>query len=275
MLYIQCTQCGYSNPVKSETILFCETCNKKLQNNFKDWHKMHPDKTFDDFSKQYCINEFDLAVQNLETKTRKGNNKVLAIVAGVTLVIIAILGLTGYFVAKKYLDQNLKTKTSQTLLTSSWKEVQIGKSALQLHLPFILTKQEISLPETAKNMIDTMESYSHLSDNGFKVMVSVANYKDGVETNLDGAIAGSIGEMQKMQGISDFKWNRNDTVIGTLKGAMSVVNFKLLTYPMEVKLLTVCDKNILYQIFTQYSEDDETGKKASERIISSATIKEN
>ncbi len=273
MLYIRCTQCGYNNPVKSETILFCENCNKKLQNNFKDWHKIHPDKTFDDFSKQYCISEFDLAVQNLETKSRKGTNKVLLIIAVAVSVILVILGLTAYFVVKKYLDKNLKTQTSQTLLASSWKEFQVGKSALYLHLPFTLTTQDIPLPETAENLIDTMESYAHLSDKGFKVMVSIANYKEGVEANLEGAVAGSIGEMQKMQSVSDFKWNRADTVIGSLKGVMSVVNFKLLTYPMEVKLLTVCDKNILYQIFTQYSKDDETGKKASEKIISSATIK--
>lgn len=275
MLYIRCTQCGYNNPVKSETILFCENCSKKLQNNFKDWHKIHPEKTFDDFSKQYCISEFDLAVQNLETKSRKGTNKVLLIVAGAVLAILVILGLTGYFVAKKYLDKNLKTQTPQTLLASSWKEFQVGKSALYLHLPFSLTKQEIPLPETAENLIDTMESYAHLSDNGFKVMVSIAKYKEGIEANLEGAVAGSIGEIQKMQGISEFKWNREDTVVGSLKGTMSIVNFKLLTYPMEVKLLTVCDRNILYQIFTQYSKDDETGKKASEKIISSANIKGN
>lgn len=275
MLYIRCTQCGYNNPVKSETILFCENCSKKLQNNFKDWHKIHPEKTFDDFSKQYCISEFDLAVQNLETKSRKGTNKVLLVVAGAVLAILAILGLTGYFIAKKYLDKNLKTQTSQTLLASSWKEFQVGKSALYLHLPFSLTKQEIPLPETAENLIDTMESYAHFSDNGFKVMVSIAKYKEGIEANLEGAVAGSIGEIQKMQGISEFKWNREDTVVGSLKGAISIVNFKLLTYPMEVKLLTVCDRNILYQIFTQYSKDDETGKNASEKITSSATIKEN
>ncbi len=275
MLYIKCTQCGFNNPVKSETILFCESCNKKLEHNFKDWHKMHPDKTFDDFSKQYCISEFDLNVQNLPAQNRKRTFRVAAIILGSAFVFLIILGAVGYYVGKRYLDENFKTQTNQTLLTESWKEVQIGKSDLQLKLPFALEKQEIPLPEAAKNMIDTMESYSHLSDNGFKVMVSVANYKEGIETNLDGAVAGSIGEMQKMQGTSDFKWNRTDTLIGSLKGAMSVVNFKLLTYPMEVKLLTVCNKNILYQIFTQYSEDDETGKKASERIISSATIKKN
>lgn len=275
MLYIRCTQCGYNNPVKSETILFCENCSKKLQNNFKDWHKIHPEKTFDDFSKQYCISEFDLAVQNLPAQNRKKTFRVAAIVLGCAFVFLIILGAIGYYFGKRYLDENFKTKTNQTLLTSSWKEIRIGKSDLQLKLPFDLEKQEIPLPEAAKNMIDTMESYAHLSDNGFKVMVSIAKYKEGIEANLEGAVAGSIGEIQKMQGISEFKWNREDTVVGSLKGTMSIVNFKLLTYPMEVKLLTVCDRNILYQIFTQYSKDDETGKKASEKITSSATIKEN
>jgi hypothetical protein len=235
---------------------------------------MHPDKIFEDFSRQYCITEFDLAVQNLPIQSRKRRLKVVAIVFASSLAILGVLGATGYILTKKYLDKNLKTETTQSILTSSWNDIQIGKSALQLSLPFNLSKQEIPLPEAAKSLIDTMESYSHLSDNGFKVMVSVANYKEGIEANLDGAIAGSVGEMQNMQGINDFKWDRIDTTISSLKGCIAIVNFKLLTYQMEVKLLTVCNKNIIYQVYTQYSKDDETGKKAADRILASATIGE-
>ena len=55
--YLACTHCGHYNKLKSATLLFCEKCNKKLPNNFKDWQKQYSDKSFEDYQKEVCIEE--------------------------------------------------------------------------------------------------------------------------------------------------------------------------------------------------------------------------
>ena len=273
MLYIPCTHCGYNNAVKSETTLFCEKCSKKLMNNFIDWHKVHPDKTFNDFSKIHCISEFDIEARQ---KPAKKNNtiKIVAIVLISIFVFLAIIGTVGFYFGKKFLDANLSTTTSASVLSGNWKRTAIGSSGLEIELPFALDKQPINLSDTVAGMINTVESFAHMSDKGFKVITFFSVYKEGIEANLDGAVQGCVAQVQQLQGISDFSWNRTDTIVGNKNAAIVNLQYKLLVYPIRIKAMIVCDGNHLWQLITQYSDDDESGKKASEKILASVEIKE-
>ena len=57
MHYIKCQKCGKLNQVTIETLLFCSHCNKKLENNFRDWHKLNENLNFEDFKNAQCIFE--------------------------------------------------------------------------------------------------------------------------------------------------------------------------------------------------------------------------
>lgn len=51
---LKCKNCGHQNPIKSEYLIFCEKCNKKIENNYRDWQIRNPDKTFDDYKSLFC-----------------------------------------------------------------------------------------------------------------------------------------------------------------------------------------------------------------------------
>lgn len=57
MCFLKCNKCGHLNEVKSEYLVFCQKCNRKLENNFQDWKVKNPDKTFDDFKELICVSE--------------------------------------------------------------------------------------------------------------------------------------------------------------------------------------------------------------------------
>lgn len=67
MHYLKCNNCGHYNEVKTEYLVFCSNCNKKLDNNYSDWTKRNSDKTFDDFKQQFCTTE--------KTNTEKSAHK--------------------------------------------------------------------------------------------------------------------------------------------------------------------------------------------------------
>lgn len=54
MDYLICDFCGSSNEVKSEYLTFCNNCEKKLPNNFSEWQKDHPDKSFEQYKTAVC-----------------------------------------------------------------------------------------------------------------------------------------------------------------------------------------------------------------------------
>lgn len=49
MHYLKCSKCGHFNEIKSEYQVFCQNCDKKMDNNFADWKKGNPEKSFEDF----------------------------------------------------------------------------------------------------------------------------------------------------------------------------------------------------------------------------------
>jgi hypothetical protein len=60
MFYIKCTKCGHFNEVKTEYMVFCSNCHKKLETNYSDWTKLNPDKTFDDYKQIICTTEINV-----------------------------------------------------------------------------------------------------------------------------------------------------------------------------------------------------------------------
>ena len=65
------------------------------------------------------------------------------------------------------MDTNFSTSTNKTIMTQNWNRLAIGNSGLSLELPFKLDKQPLTLPESTLIMIDTYESFWHVSDKGF------------------------------------------------------------------------------------------------------------
>lgn len=270
MLYIKCTHCNHHNAVKSESILFCEKCNRKLQPNFKEWHKAHPGKSFDDFSKLYCLSEFDISQSPVSIKRGISTKKYILIV-----LIVIFAGTGAFFGIRKYLNKSVATRTSESILSEKWTKTEIGNSGLLMELPFQLEKQDIPLSQFTANMIDSMEGYSHISGRGFKVVAFHTVYKKGIEASLDGAVNGAVNEIQKIQGISNFRWDQTPTTVNSKNAALVTISYKILEYPVRIKTLIVCSNNKIWQVISQYSEDDITGAKASEKILNSVEIKDN
>lgn len=57
MHYLNCNNCGHFNEVKTEYLVFCAKCNKKLDNNYSEWTKHNSDKSFEDYKRLICTTE--------------------------------------------------------------------------------------------------------------------------------------------------------------------------------------------------------------------------
>jgi hypothetical protein len=273
MYYLKCSNCNFYNPLKVESVLFCEKCNKKLEHNFKDWQKKHLDNSFNEFVKVHCISEEDFQALNTTSgKNKKHKGKTIAIIAISIFSFLILIGVIGFYTVRKVMDHTFQTQTDKSILTENWKHTKIGISNLSLDLPFSIKKQEIKLSSQVMLMIDTTESFSNNSEKGFKVVTFYTKYKQGTEANLDGAINGAINELKNLQGATDLTWNQTSHPVGSKNGTLVSVKYKLVFYNIEVKALIVCESNQLWQVITQFSSEDIIGRKAADKILESIEI---
>ena len=94
MYYLKCKHCNHLNEVKSEYLVVCGLCNRKLEDNYKDWKVKHPEKSFEDFQREVCLTEEQVKKGNMMKPTgKKGNKKgLIAGCIGGILVILMVAG---------------------------------------------------------------------------------------------------------------------------------------------------------------------------------------
>ena len=76
MHYLACDHCLHPNEVKSEYLTFCEKCGKKIQNNFTEWQKENPGRSFEEFKNTVCRTAI-LHWEPEEIQPRQKKNKLL------------------------------------------------------------------------------------------------------------------------------------------------------------------------------------------------------
>ena len=107
MHFLKCNQCGHFNDIKSEYLVFCSKCGKKLNNNYPDWKKRNPDKSFDDFKQLFCTmekNEPSLSISK-QKDSKKRKKQLYGILSGICIiVIIVIFTLFGRYGGEKFAD---------------------------------------------------------------------------------------------------------------------------------------------------------------------------
>ena len=169
MYYLKCSNCGHLNDARSEYLIFCSNCDKKLQNNYSDWKRRNSEKSFNDFKKLICISDDDIQ----RTPVKKVH-KIRGLKYWIGFILLfgiayAVGELWGEAIAK-FLRSEI---TSREVLHSKWIKESYGSYGLTVETPVKLTKGELAIPENVRQLIDQMDTYTYLSAKGFKVMIKL------------------------------------------------------------------------------------------------------
>ena len=98
MYYLKCKHCNHLNEVKSEYLVVCGLCNRKLEDNYKDWKVKHPEKSFEDFQREVCLTEEQVKKGNMMKPTgKKGNKKglIAGSIGGILVILMVALVING------------------------------------------------------------------------------------------------------------------------------------------------------------------------------------
>jgi len=272
MYYLKCENCGFLNEVKSEYLVFCTGCDKKLPNNFRNWQSHNfEEKSFDDYKKAVCISEEDITV---ETKTTKKSGKKGVIYWIAFVVAFAIFSFIGHFAGVRISNFFSSEKTDKEILEQNWVRESYGNYGLTVETPVKMGKGEIEIPDNAKKVIDEMNIYNYNSARGFKVVINSIKYNASIGVaNLQGGADGAINGIKAMPGVTDLNYSEKPTSNSNISGIEQNGTFKIKGVDGEFINSIFTEGLVAWQVMVIYQSDDEVGRKAAKRVMESIEIK--
>jgi hypothetical protein len=270
MYFVKCNNCGNLNEFRSEYQIFCSACNKKLRDNYPDWIRVNPDRSFDDFLKIVTINSDEIP---LVTHQEKSFSIPKSVKAGLGVIISFIifysLGQIGSDALIKYFN---KESTDKEVLEMKWAEKQYG-SGMSVATPMELTKEELPLPDEIRILTDKADMYQS-GTKGLKVMINCFIYKPDVgELSLEGAALGAVAEFSRQKGVSDLYYKQEGFDKGNVNGFIQKGEFKFKGIHCEFINTGFMSGLNLWNVLVTYQAHDEVGRIASQRIIESIDFK--
>jgi len=270
MHFIKCTNCGHLNEIKSEYLIFCSSCNKKLENNYPDWIKTNPKKNLEDYKKLMCISEEAIQQIAINTKPNKAKGIKYGIGFAIVFAIFYVLAQLGGEEIVKLFNYE---KTSKEVLDQEWIKQTCGNFGLSVETPFVMTKTDLPLPENVRGVIDVMDVYDYMTEKGFKVLINSIKYSPAIgSVNLPGAASGSVNEMQKQPGVTDFDYAEEEINKGSIPGIKQTGTYKQNGISVEFINTGFAEGLILWQVVVVYQSQDEVGQIAAKRVIESIEI---
>lgn len=157
MHYIKCSKCGQLITVKSEFMVLCPSCNKKLDNSFREWQSKNPNKPFTTYLSEVCVNE--LAIKGVDQQKRitkkigiTRNLKRMSVALIVALIaVVAAVG--GYW----FYQESQKGASIKAIMDDTWKINYYQDLGVTLKFPFALN--EVSqMSDTASMVVDSTQT---------------------------------------------------------------------------------------------------------------------
>jgi hypothetical protein len=273
MYFLKCNKCGQLNEVKNEYLVFCTSCNKKLDSNFYDWQKRNPDSSLADFKRLVCVTEAEIPKTVPETKSNKPKSLKYWIGFAVAFAIFYAIGQFGGEAIVRFFKSE---KTSKEVLSQKWIRETYGSYGLTVETPARLTKGDLPLTEEVKQYITDMDVYNYISAKGFKIMINSIKYDKSVESvDLQGAANGSVDELKLQEGITDVVYTEKALTKNDIPGFIQNGTYKHKGNSFEFINTGFASKLNLWQVFVVFQPDDAVGRTASERVIESIEIKLN
>lgn len=271
--FLICNNCGNLNELKSEYMVFCTFCGKKMANNFTEWQRRNPGKTFDDYRLSVGVAEDQLPPENPH---KKNKSKSRSLKQKITIVVVAVLAATiGTIIGDKIIDsyRNKNKKDKTEVLNQEWTKKTYGTNGITLEIPWELSKMPIQSQMTElKEYVEYFEMYQNSDKESVKVVLSSARYKPEVVVNLQGAADGTIYGLKSQENVSDFIYDEKPYLLDSIPGYIQTGTFKLKGEPVEFTILGFNYKQDYKQIVVSVKKDDSDAKKIAERIIKSIQL---
>ncbi len=276
--YLKCNNCGYYNKITSEYKILCNSCNKKLDNSFKEWIKSNKNKSFQDYQNEICLTSEQIDdISNI--KPEKNNKKlkkiILLIIAIICLIGLILLG--NYFYKTYYSNDNSlysslkETIDSKDLYESEW-QTDIYDNIISINSPVKLTiNEELAEKIITVQMRSFINKYSlyAYSKKNIQIALILIDYSNLMPLNIDMVKEGMLYEMQNQIGVKNFKYNENLVSFSDENGYLIKGEYSIQDNNLNFTTLLFFHNNKSYTLLINFDKDDYYCSLIAEKILNS------
>ena len=275
MYYLKCKHCNHLNEVKSEYLVVCGLCNRKLEDNYKDWKVKHPEKSFEDFQREVCLTEEQVKKGNMMKPTgKKGNKKglIAGCIGGILVILMVALVINGM---KNSYDELYGDNDTPVLEQQWYTGTYAGGVSLATPKAMKSAGSMINkLPEEVRPLIKEMQTFSY-KGNGLEFMYLYTEYTPEVgQVDLAGAANGGLNQLKSQPGVFDLKNDIAYVEEGDLSGVVMQGTYVQRGTEYEFKITLYTTGLKLYQFISSNKKGDDTARGVVRRIYDSLKISE-
>lgn len=138
MHYIKCSHCGKLVEIKSQYMVFCPACNKKMDNSYAEWNKRNPGQSYEKYLSELAVS--DTALEGVREQRKigraivRGKAAKRAVIALGIAVLVTVLGFGGYWAWARY----NRSASINALLNKAWQISYYDDLGATLKFPFPL-----------------------------------------------------------------------------------------------------------------------------------------
>ncbi|HEX5002108.1 MAG TPA: hypothetical protein VFW78_06405 [Bacteroidia bacterium] len=266
MAQLVCTHCGFANEVRSEYLILCNNCGKKLGGTFNEWKKEHPGKSFNAYKEYLDAEHLKIQAETEGGKVREKN----AGIAGTITTVVLIVVLVGAYLYRSnrlsFFSQTVGT-TPSSILKGEWKRYTCGRFGLSVMLPGKMKEIKESEAEAGTET----ESFHYDSGSGLEGTFRAQNHNI-VTTDLETAVNRAVNRIVNKPGVSDVNYNAAPVSSGDLQGLLIEGTFNEEGYMMSFYCAVYVKTSLEWEVTVRHLKGDENGAEAAQRILDSVEI---
>lgn len=272
--YLICNHCSHPNEIKSEYMVLCSHCGKRMNNNFTEWKLSNAGKSFDEYKMLVGITDQQISATKPEKKN-KGSFKSKSLKEKILIVVVTLVAASiGAWLGSTAINALLNGKKTAEFSDSQWVKRTYGDFGLSLEAPWVLipSREELPLEAQVDAVIEKMQTFENPTED-FKVMANSIKYRPEIgEVNFRGGADGAINGMKNVEGVTNFVYDEEPYSSGNIPGVIQKGNYKLNNVNVEfINVMLMQDLNA-WQVNILYKTNDDVAKKAAERIVKSIKV---
>lgn len=278
--YIKCSQCGDLVEVKSEYMVFCPSCRRKLENSYVAWRGRHPEGDFAAYLSEVSVSE--TALEGLSEQRRIGRaigrGRVLRRVAVAVGIAVAatVLGMAGYWAWSRY----GASSSIRGLLDRAWQIAYYEDLGATLKFPFPLE------PEGAFSADSLQRENDRLAGDSLQRQVVVGavsrrwvepetvsvtacriDYQPDFGVDRDIATRQILLSMLQENGLQGFEFYRNDYSVPNLRARSLSGSYLLGVEAFEFRALMAQEGHTVWYFMVAYRRSEPEGLLVAERFF--------
>ena len=260
--------------MKSEYLVVCGLCNRKLEDNYKDWKVKHPEKSFEDFQREVCLTEEQVKRGDIvKPGGKKGNKKgwIAGCIGGilvVTLMVVFVMKGMKNDSDELYGDGNTPVSEQQWYTGTYAGGVSLATPKAMKSAGNVINK----LPEEERPLVKEMQTFSyHANDLEFTYLYAEYTPEAG-QVDLEKAVNAGLNQMKDQPGVFDLKNDIAYVEEGDLSGVVMQGNYVKRGTEYEFKITLYAAGLKLYQFISSNRKGDDTAREVARRIYGSLKI---